>query len=205
MNEEQFAEVLARGHEQSGVEFKGPACRTDKLAFANLVRAVLGMSNRRDGGYVVIGVEETGGKPIPTGLSTEDLATWLYDKVADGIAAYAEPSVVFDLQTLGYQDKNFVILKVEEFSEVPAVCRKTYQTKIGKVILREGACYVRPRRKPETVEVSTYADMRDLIDLAVDKNTRRFVQRAYAAGLRFEAQPAPTDEALFAKQRDTFA
>jgi hypothetical protein len=55
------------------------------------------MANRRDGGVVIIGVDETGSGLIPVGLNTADLSTWQYDDVADSLAAYADPSVSFEL------------------------------------------------------------------------------------------------------------
>jgi predicted HTH transcriptional regulator len=188
---DELSALLQLDREQSGVEFKGPLARTDKVFFAKVTRAVLGMSNRRDGGVVVIGVEDVGGVLTPVGLTDEVLKTWVYDHVADGFAEYGDPSVAFDMSVVELDGKKFVVLRIEEFGEVPVLCRKSYGTKNGEVILRGGACYVRPRRKPETVEVATYADMRDLLDLATDKNVRRFVERAYGSGLMTPQAPGP--------------
>ena len=68
MTDEEFAQLLALSHEISGVEFKGPGARSDRRLFARVVRAALGMANRRDGGTVVIGVEDTGSSLNPVGL-----------------------------------------------------------------------------------------------------------------------------------------
>jgi len=67
---------------------------------------------------------------------------------------------------------------VEEFSDVPVLCKRDYDD-----LLRAGACYVRPRRKPETTEIPTQADMRDLLDLATEKGVTRFLERAKGVGL----------------------
>ena len=98
------------------------------------------------------------------GLSDADLATWNYDDVADRIAIYADPSVTFDLEIGEYDDNKFVVLRIEEFADVPVLCKRSYGD-----VLRDGACYVRPRRKPETSEVPTQADMRDLLDLPLKR------------------------------------
>ena len=58
MNDQQFAELLAVGHERPSTESKGPGVRTHKHFFAMVIRRVLGMPNHRDGGLVIIGVEE---------------------------------------------------------------------------------------------------------------------------------------------------
>ena len=70
-------------------------------------------------------------------------------------------------------------------------------------ILRRGACYVRSRHKPETSEIPSEEEMRELLELAIDKGVRKFVTRAQKAGL-FPTDPStparPSDETLFEKQ-----
>jgi predicted HTH transcriptional regulator len=201
MDSAQFAEFLQLGREQHSVEFKGAHPRTDRLFFAKVVRAILGMANRRDGGFVVIGVEELEGNLNPAGLAEEVAGTWTFESLTAGLAEYADPHVAVDLRAVTHDNRRFLSIRVEEFEDVPILCRKTYQSTTG-VILREGACYVRPRRKIETSEIATYADMRELIDLATEKNTRRFIQRAAKAGILQLGVPAATDEDLFARQRE---
>ncbi len=64
MTDQEFDTLLHRGYETNGVEFKGPGKRTDRAFLAQVVRAILGMANRRDGGLVIIGVEPTTLDPI---------------------------------------------------------------------------------------------------------------------------------------------
>ena len=193
--------VLAFGREQSGIEFKGPGRRTDRHFLARVVRAVLGMANRRDGGYVILGVADSGGELLPEGLGAEDLQTWTYDHVADSFATYADPSVQFTVTTPSIDSKTFVAIHVAEFGEVPVLCKKDYN-RDAIAVLREGALYVRSRRKPETLEVSTYSDMRDLVELATDKSLRRFMERAQSAGL-LPSQNNSREQ--FAQQAATFS
>jgi len=197
MTEQEFEEILSFGHELRGVEFKGPGGRSDRQFFSKVVRAVLGMSNRRDGGLVIVGVSDDSGVLCPIGLTASDLATWKYDDVADGLASYADPSVTFDLEIVQYNGGNYVVLRVGEFEEVPVLCKKPYPD-----VLRQGACYVRSRRKPETSEIPSQEDMRDLVELATEKRLRRFVSQAQAAGVSLSAARPATDEQLFDKELD---
>ncbi len=160
------------------------------------------MANLRDGGRIIIGVDEQGGVLNPAGLSADDLATWRYDDVAAGLGAYADPALDFDLNVHAYQGRQFVVLEVHEFDELPILCKMTYQEPPPgrQVILREGACYVRSRRKPETSEVPTQAEMRELLDLAIEKGVRRFIARARAVGLELPGRAAPSDQARFDQQ-----
>ena len=178
MTDEEFAQILALGHETRGVEFKGPGPLSNRRLAAQVVRAVLGMANRRDGGVVIIGVEDNNNALNPVGLHADEVATWNYDDVADRIAVYADPSVEFELEPKGYNGNQYVVIQVEEFADVPVICKRSYDD-----VLRDGACYVRSRRKPETSEVPTFADMRDLLDLAIDKGVVQYLDRARRLGL----------------------
>ena len=164
MTDQEFAQLLALGHETSGVEFKGPGPLSNGRLVAQVVKAVLGMSNRRDGGQVIIGIEDDGSSINPVGLSDSELDTWRLDDVADQIARYADPSVNFELEVIEYNGNSYIVLEVEVFSDIPVLCKRAYAD-----VLRDGACYVRTRRKPETTEIPTQANMRDLLELAAEK------------------------------------
>ena len=200
MDVQEFREIIARGREWPSVEFKRGGSRQDRRLLTQVARAMIGMANRRDGGRVIIGVDEDENRlPLPDGLSDEDLATWSYDDLANSLAEYTDPSVSFDLETVEYEDKKFVALTVYEFQDMPVLCKKDYPD-----VLRAGACYVRTKRKPETAEIPTQADMRDLLDLAIEKGVRRFVTRARAAGLSLSGQLPPTDSESFDRQVEDF-
>ena len=196
---EQFADMLGLGREQNGVEFKGPGPKTDKNLLAKVIRALLGMANRRDGGWIIVGVNELKLEIDPVGLSDNDLLTWSYDAFGDNVAVYADPGVGFDLQTIIFGNKKFLAIRVTEFEDVPVICKRDYNVG-NKVILREGALYVRSRRKPETTEVRSLSDMRDLLELATEKALRRFISKARAVGFSTIEGADLADENLFDEQ-----
>jgi predicted HTH transcriptional regulator len=184
MSDEEFGSILALGYERVGIEFKGPSERGNRPSFAKVVRAVLGMANRRDGGLVIIGVADTNGVLSSVGLTDIELRTWRYDDVSAGIAPYADPFVSFELEEKAFEGKRYVVLHVREFEEIPVLCRSDYQG-----VLRAGGCYVRSRRKPETSEMPSQTEMRELLDLAVAKGLRRFVQSATSSGFLLAVPP----------------
>ena len=98
--------------------------------------------------------------------------------MADQFARYADPGVTFELEVVELDGKNHILLQIEEFSDIPVLCKRAYDN-----VLRDGACYVRTRRKPETVELPTQADMRDLLDLAIEKGVIRYIEQARRMGL----------------------
>jgi predicted HTH transcriptional regulator len=186
---EEFSTILALGRETSPVEFKGPGALDDKPFVARVIRGMLAMSNHRDGGRVILGVAQDGNNFEPVGLSVEQLRTWEdEDAFADRVAAYADPSVKFVVQPIEHTDGDtYLVIEVEEFDSVPVICRKSFDD-----ILSDGALYVRPRRKPESVVVRTAADMRDLMELANEKELRRYLTRAKRAGAELSAGPSDT-------------
>lgn len=200
MTSQEFADLLALGRERVGVEFKGPGLRTDKRLFEKVARAVLAMTNRRDGGVVIVGVDDERNEAVLTGLTPEQLASWEPDAVRDRLAGYADPAVDVEVEAVRHDGRDYVVITVREFADVPVICRRD-----GDCV-REGGLYVRTRRKPESVEVPRQAEMRDLIDLATEKRLREFLRMAAAVGMPAPAAPAaPADEDRFARERAGFA
>lgn len=199
MTKEEFTSILSLGHELTGIEFKGPGLISDKHLFAKVTEAILGMANRRDGGRIVIGVHDNAGVLEPTGMSKSDAEAWKYDDVAGKLAEYADPSVSFNLEIQEHNSKYYVTLTISEFEDIPVLCKKDYPD-----VLRKGACYVRTRRKPETTEIPTQEDMRDLLDLATEKSLRKILKLvSRTGGLITPSHPGNTiasQQELFDKQ-----
>jgi predicted HTH transcriptional regulator len=207
LTDAEFLQLIEQGHETGGVEFKSTGSLDNPLFTARLVRAILGMANRRDGGLVVVGVSENPDKTLnPAGVSRADLPRWDYDRLAGVVSGFADPSVELALEQRRVGERSFLVVSVREFVEIPILCKKSNSplndagvtTREGE-ILRQGACYVRSRRKPETTEIPTQEDMRALIALATEKGVRRFVQLASSSGLisvppRSPGAPASTYE-----------
>lgn len=180
-SDEDFEVILSRGETRS-VECKSAGPASDKQLFAQVTKAILAMSNLRDGGLVVIGLSENAGNTLArTGISAGDLGTWTArDAIRDRVATYADPSVSFRIEERLYRDGlTYVLIEVDEFDTSPVICRKGYGS-----VLAEGAIYVRSRRKPESVPVRTAADMRDVMELAVEKELARVLRTAARAGGR---------------------
>ena len=209
MTDRDLAEIIELGHETQRVEFKGPGRRDDGHTMAVVTRAVLAMTNLRGGGVVVIGVAERADKSLEAvGVSLDIEATWTnFDAVCDQFGRYADPSVVFEIEVREYSGKRFVVINVQEFAEVPILCRQNYQSAADPArgrpaqveVLRGGACYVRSKRKPESAVVRTSEDMRDLIGLAVEKAIAR---QATLDRIRLAAAAAPDPRAHYDAEQE---
>lgn len=197
---DEIEDILRNGRETRRLEVKGPGPRGDKQLFAKVTRAALGMGNLRDGGFVIIGLDDKRLAEFAPGLSDEELNSWLdVDSVSRKFGEYANPPLRFELEPITLTDGARVIqIHVEEFPDIPHLCARDFGED-----LRRGALYVRPRKVTETSEVADLVDMRDVIELATAKRLREFVGLADSAGLRLEdSGSTPSDDDAFAAERD---
>ena len=185
--------ALAVGHEVRGFEFKGPGSPEDKPFLAKVVRGALSMGNLRDGGIVVIGIDDKAPADMLPGLAESDLEAWLdFDTISARLAEYADPPLRVEIHSVTLMTgASVVLIEVEEFAEVPHLCAKSFEP-----ALRKGALYVRTHRIPETAEVPTQTEMREVIELATEKRLRAYVQTAQRAGVTLSADAE-------ARQRET--
>ncbi|MFC2099209.1 helix-turn-helix domain-containing protein [Candidatus Bipolaricaulota bacterium] len=190
LTEDQLQTVIAFGREQRGIEFKGPGTRTDKAFMGKVVRAMLGMANKPGGGFVIIGVTDDGTTLAPAGLSAAELATWNYDDLASSVTNYADPYVDFTIEAVEADGRTYAVVEVREFDELPIICKRSLDP-----TLREGAMYVRPKGKVETVGCSSHVEMREIVDSAAEKLAKRMLARRSRLGLA-EADAADEREKL---------
>lgn len=171
--------ILGSGYELRGFEVKGPGLRTDKALFVKVARAMMSMANLRDGGVVLLGVDDKDLAALGPGMTSDEAESWeSYDDVARSLAEYTDPPIKFDLQALELSTgARVVVIEVHEFDDVPVLCAKDYPG-----VLRKGALYVRPRKLPETAEVASSVEMRDVLQLATEKALRSFLEIASRAG-----------------------
>jgi hypothetical protein len=130
------------------------------------------------------------------------------DEVAAGVGAAASQRVSIDVETIPIDEgRTFIAISVNEFEEYPIVCRidRTHAVhgEGRKSVLRKGALYVRGATKPETIEASDI-ELRELLQLAIDKGVRAFLARAARAGLNTSGTGQPSDIELFDEQLEDF-
>lgn len=208
MTPHEFEDLLATAQERQNLEVKTGGPLRAKTGFsARAVRAVLGLSNLRDGGILVIGVREVeeGQDLLREGVRSADVESWNTDRLSTIVNNYADPSVQLEVRRVTHDAKDFVVVRVAPFRETPTICKKNWKHN-GNLILREGGIYIRSLRKTETAELGTSEDMRELLQLASEKRLADFVRTAERAGLDLvvktgEAPSEASDERRFAEER----
>ncbi len=162
--ETQDLEALLTGAEETDtLEFKAAVSWNRNL----FVKDILAMANVIDGGRIVVGVEDQTFER--QGLTPEHLASYRIDEMRDGIAPFADPRVVFRMESVAdLQGRWYVVIEVSPFEDVPVICRR------DGADVRAGTIYFRNRtRRPESASVSSSADLRDMVERAAALSTRR--------------------------------
>lgn len=128
------------------------------------------MSNVQEGGTIIIGViEKKDGSYVRQGIKSEHKSTYSTDIIMDDMSKFADPYVQASVKFV--VDKNnteYVVILVEPFKDVPVICKKdSGDTK------KAGIYYRNRDGRPNSALISNSFDMRDLIDRAVIKSSKR--------------------------------
>jgi predicted HTH transcriptional regulator len=170
--DQSIRELLAQGSE-SRVDYKSArSAPSDARGWAKLAKHVIGLSNRKDGGYLLIGVED--GTLQPVGLTDDQVATWDAARVNTQLAQHAAPRPVVQVIRGSLEDGKVLCSRCgSRRSRNSHWCAKTVTSEQGRPIIREGALYIRTEGT-ETREVAE-AEMRELLSRAYVKRAERLL------------------------------
>jgi hypothetical protein len=177
MSTSDIQQYIEAGAESRHIEYKRSFSWDDVPIRTKIIKTILGMSNTKDGGSIIIGMEEQPDNSyLPQGIQADHLSSFQdTDTIKEHASKYADPYAIFNVTIEKHNGVNFVLINVTEFDELPVICKNEHTG-----ILRRGAIYVRSKRgKPETIEVPTEVEMREIIEMAVDKANIKLSKRGY--------------------------
>jgi hypothetical protein len=151
-----------RGYESKTLDYKGP-CKweeSDKKACCEIVKDILAMSNS-GGGYLVIGVSETGENFQFVGLSSEELQSYETSRINRFLQNYVDPPINCIVVKEQIDEQIFVVIEIPGFMETPHLCQKEFPG-----VLKPSGLYVRTDNN-ESALVQSSADFRKVIERAV--------------------------------------
>ena len=99
-----------------------------------------------------------------------------FDGIKGYIDGFSYTNTDFDMAWGEHSGNRFVVITTQEFSEIPAICRKDGQT---TGTLRKDDLYARSKRAPYGSIRATEAELREMIKLAVDKEKADLKSRGY--------------------------
>jgi predicted HTH transcriptional regulator len=175
-----FASLINNGREERNLEYKRTMNWSDAVTKVKLVKSSIAMANLRDGGTIVFGIERQPDDSYSVaGMNRADYDSFKQDDVSVEVNNYAEPFIELNVLKVELDGMNFVLVQVREFVDLPIICKRD-----GAERLRSGAMYIRPRRKHETTELLSQVDMREILDLAVEKRVRSLYSQIERVGAR---------------------
>lgn len=171
----ELLDYIYHGKEERNLEYKQSMAWGENATKEKITKAVLAMSNLKEGGTIVLGVKENSdGSFDEIGMDSNDIKGYRPDLIISHVNKYADPFVDISIDKVPDENKKFVVIQVAPFKEIPIICKK------GSNGLKKGKIYTRSRRMNETSEVNSQTEMREIIDLAVEKNIEKFRHRFYS-------------------------
>jgi len=178
MDDDILIQFITHGREERNLEYKGNVNWKTKSMQAKLIKTIMAFSNIPNGGAIVLGVEQKGERFVLAGLSADNFDSYKQDDISELVNSYADPYVELTVTKVPHEKSNFVIIQVNEFAELPIICKKN-----GPEGLKRGSIYVRPRRKNETVIIPSQVEMRELLNRAIDIGIQSLQKRLAGFGI----------------------
>lgn len=192
MNKEKLEELIKFGREERFLEYKGNV-NWDQIK-EKIAKTSMAMSNLQDGGYIIIGVSQSGNNFTPEGLSEENITSFNFEDIRSFINKYSDPPINPELEIVQAYDKPFLVIKISEFKSSPIICKK------DGTGIRRGAIYFRPAKKIETSEISDETEMREILNIAIERKFREFMESIKRVGINFENTIQNNDKIKLAEE-----
>ncbi len=186
--------LISHGREERNLEYKQSMSWSNIATKMKVAKSAMAMANISDGGYILFGEKKNGEVYEPEGMQKDHADSFKQDDVMEWVNKYADPYVDITVSPAERGGKPFVIIQVQEFDQLPVVCKKEGES------LKRGDVFTRSRRKYETARVGSQTEMREILDLAVDKEIRRLRSRGLITSVEV-VSPTEADSQAFEQQR----
>lgn len=175
-------EQLMRKEEHIHVEYKnGFVWKEHTDMTYKIIKAILCMSNLKDGGRIIIGFDESKDE---IGLTDEQYSSYDVTKVNDLLHSYCDPIVNCriskpELSGQYYpllKGKKIIVIDVPEFEHMPIICIKGHHGDGKDPILKAGMLYCRTG-KASCENKMDPKSIREVIDRATNKNGAKLLNQ----------------------------
>jgi schlafen family protein len=199
VNEQTLRDLLALRSESKNLDHKQSmnwTSATNEQKY-ELTKDILAMMNTRDGGRIVVGVEDA--KYVPVGVSDDDQKSFDPTTLNDFVHKYTDPAASCQVQKLRVEGKNFVVIDVPEFADVPIICKaNAHSSSTNKLILQGGGLYMRTEKATSEL-ISSAEEMRDLMSRAMLKRGDHLL-RTIEALIKGRPSSSATDMDLYKEE-----
>jgi predicted HTH transcriptional regulator len=176
-DEQRLLQAIDFGIETRTIEFKS-ALHFDILKY-KITKCAQGMSNNRDGGVIVVGINEpTQGQFEFVGLTDELLADFGRDRLYTFINSFASPAIEHRRLEVVVDSRTFLGLIVPPLGRTPTICKNdTPQTVTdSRDVTRRGDIFIRPAHSISTERVSSAADLEPILNACANIRAAEIVR-----------------------------
>ena len=172
---------------------------------ASLAKDIAAFANSRGGGILVIGKSELSDGTFDfTGLSQDQAKSFETTKVSAFVNSRFGPAIRLSCCPISREGKFFVVIRIAEFDEIPAMCLKDFPSTHGKFILRSGCIHVRTAEAASAL-IQSVEDLRAIIGISTTKQRDRIAELVRAVATGQSIVPPPPVEELYAVEREIVA
>jgi predicted HTH transcriptional regulator len=202
--------ILSSPRESRALEFKPSfswPSKDDLLSnpkAQEVIEATLAMSNLPDGGKIILGVEnssQTDKTLICKGVTAEHLKTYDQDVIFNIVRNCGDPEPSFQILNVLWNGMHFVVFAVQRFTFTPVISTTWKHLRQDS----RSVLFIRTD-KPETKKVTAPAEMRDIIELAVERELETFstrMQRVFRTMSQIKVPKSSVDDQeKFANEMD---
>jgi hypothetical protein len=162
-------QLLDRQAESRSLDYKAPTVfGPDKKEKGEFIKSIVAFANTRDGGSILVGVEQSGGKFIPRGVSRDEASSFDPTVIGQFARNYFSLLPTVTSHVVSIDDIDLLLLSIEEFENEPIVCTKDLHGDKDQFILRAGSIYVRTTDS-QCAAIDSGETMRAFLDFAIQK------------------------------------
>lgn len=165
-----------------------------------LPKTVMAMANLRDGGCVIIGIEERTGIAELTGLDPAHERSYNQDDLVALVNRYARPPVSLTMRIVEYEGRRFIGVLVQPFDRVPIICGNPMPQEAGRHALKLGEIPARTKDRVSTSKVGDADLVAEILEIAAEKRAAEIISTARRLGLQMPAR----DRDHFERERAAF-
>lgn len=170
LNRDKFFELLGMGREDNSWDFKKEIQFSSKEKFNDFIKDVLAFSNTKNGGYILLGIEDESLNLI--GISETIDEAILAGKIESILGYSIKFNLLFFKHSIGEREIDLGIMYFYESNKIN-VSAKTL-TKSNGVAVRENAIYI--RRNTRSIECSR-EDLEELVKRIGSKGDYAFKEQ----------------------------
>jgi len=172
--------ILESPNESKSIEFKPSIPWPDNIdgiqqnnKVQEIIKSILAMSNSRDGGKIILGMEkDNSDRHILKGMEKYHLNAYDQDLIFEHVRNFGESEPQFQVLNIEYNSMNFIVFAVQSFTYAPVICKnKRHLTQLENAVI-----YIRTD-KPETKKITEPWEMKEILDLAIEKELDLFSSR----------------------------